>query len=605
MKPLTSTMPSLVSKDLLQRYLRVVPVQGRSEEWNRQERYKGAFVQMKCPLGEDVRAMLEHGPWLACAAPRDGMTDRIGFDLDCSGEFDCRRRDALYWCIRRLFGLERIPLVYGTPSGHGLRVYYAIPRIELARLVSGRDAGLVADVLRAASLPIRAGILEIFPQKSQVDRLPLGRRMPLLDPATLLPIAGADIGDTFDVQMLEGALGLMERWLNEPCLDLVAHLESLPRVARSLILLPRGDDQLQHGFVQTANGVGPSRGLRRLVRVGLEGPHSRYDAEWLAAITMVLDPTLFVDLGLTDVRDDEQVAGTLARWVAERENGFSAEWADTVREHRSADAARQAWAQRYLARGSATGAHMVDRVRRAVAGLDGSMRRTFLLSAEERRGLMAIAEEAGRTGSSLFRAEVWLASCQRAVKSIVEHREQRGLFVQERFRDGQRTVVIPISARWMESWQFGKGRYTEYRELLEDSGRMRVARFSPTADLFRRGSRPPDDLAYEASEYEVRLPAMDLLVRDVGVNPLSLKLAIAEMHPTMSGRLLTIDTAHHILWTCRTGEPLRERYGRRLACTIEEIGAGLEARLAAQCGRMETHRFGTGPLAISADRAAA
>lgn len=581
-------------------------MQGETEEWNRQERYKEPFWQMKYPMAvEDLEVMLRHGPWLACPAPRDGLTDRIGFDLDCAGAFDVRRRDALFWRIRRLCGLENVPLVYRTPSGYGLRVYFAIPRVELARLVTGRDTGLVADVVRAEGLPIRPGTLEIFPQRSQVDRLPLGRRMPMLDPTSLQPIAGADIGDMFDDQKLEGALALMERWLNEPCLNLVAHLESLPRVARPLIILPGGDSQIQEGFVRNAYGIGASLGLRRLVRRGLERPCSRYDAEWLVAIAMLLEPALLADLGLTDVSDDEDVARTLAQWVSLRENGLSKEWAETVRKHRSAAAARKVWALRYLARGGTSGAHMVDRARRAVAALDGSMRRTFLISVAERQELVAIAEDSGRTASSLFRAEVWLASYLRAVKSIVEYRDRRGLITPEGVEQGRRTVVIPISARWMESWQFGKGRYIEYRGLLETSGHLRLARHSPTAEQFRLGIRPPDDLAYEASEYEVKLPEMDLLVRDVGVDPLSLTRAIADLQPTMNRRVLTIDTAHHILWVCRSGASLHERYGRRLACTIEQIGAGLEARLSAQCRRLELHRTGAGPVTISSHRAAA
>jgi hypothetical protein len=295
-------------------------------------------------------------------------------------------------------------------------------------------------------------------------------------------------------------------------------------------------------------------------------------------------------LGLTNPSDDEQVAQVLAHWVAKRENGHSEEWAKTVRENRSLDTARQAWEARYLTRGTTTGVHLVDRVRRAVGGLDGSLRRTFLLSGEERLDLMAIAEASGRTTSALFRSEVWLASYQRAVKSIIDYRDRRGLLVEERDRDGLPTVVIPIAARWMEAWQFGKGRYREYRELLEKAGRLRLMRYSPTATEFRRAASPPDDLTYQANEYEVRLPEMDLLVRDVGVDPLTLKRAIADLQPSMSGRPLTLDTAHHVLWLRRLGEPLRKRYGSRLGRSIEEIGAGLEARLAPQSARILAQR---------------
>ena len=591
MHPLQNAAPSTPTLALLARYRRVVPVQGDPGEWNRQDRYKDAFAQMKRPLrDDDLRTMLQQGSWLACPARRDGITDRIGFDLDCAGVFDRRRRDALYWSVRRIFGPDRTPLVYGTPSGHGLRVYYAIPHVELARLVTGRDSGLVADVLRAEALPVRAGILEISPQRSQVDRLPLGRRMPLLDPTTLQPIPNADIGDSFDAHALDGALSVMERWLDAPCNDLVAHLESLPRATRPLIIRPRGAGPAEQGFLRTATGVGPSRGVRRLVQHGLMGPHSRYQAEWLVAIAMLLEPVLFADLGLTNPGDDEQVAGVLAHWLAKRANGHSEEWTETVRKHRSPAAARQAWVARYLARGATSGVHLIDRVRRAVEALDGSLRRTFLMSGQERVALMALAEASGRTTSALFRAEVWLASYQRAVKSIIDYRDRRGLLADGRDHAGHSTVVIPIAARWMEAWQFGKGRYPEYRGLLEKAGRLRLARSSPTAGVFRRGAHPPEDLVYQAKEYEVCLPEMDLLVRDVGVDPRTLKRAVADLQPTMSGRPLSLDTAHHVLWLFRSGASLRKRYGSRLGRSIEAIGAELEVRLAPQCARLDALR---------------
>lgn len=603
-----STPPfSPVSPMILERYRRLVPLECGAGEWNRQERYGGAFVNEKRPLGDEhLQRMLAHGPWLACPARRDGTTDRVGFDLDCAGSFDRRRRDALYWSIRRLFGAHRVPLVYGTPSGHGLRVYYAIPRIALARLVTGRHTGLVADVLRAEAIPVRSGVLEIFPQSTQVDRLPLGRRMPLLDPETLEPIAGAAIGDVFNLEMLLGALDVMERWLAAPCVDLVGHLESLPRAARPLVVSPRRDEGLEEGFVRTATGLSPSRAIQRLVGEGLAGPHSRYHAEWRVGIAMLLEPALFAELGLTNAGDDEQVARTLTRWVDERNNGHSQEWAKMVRACRSLEAARRTWAERYLARGATTRAHMVDRLRRAVAALDGSLRRTFLVSEAERQGLVAIAEAKRLTNSRLFRAEVWLASYQRAVKSIIEYRDRRGLLAPERVRSGVRTVVVPIAARWMEGWQFGKGRYGEYRKLLLDAGRLRLAQFSPTVAAFRGGVRPPDDLAFEASEYEVWLPEMDLLVHDVGVDPRTLKRALEEVGPTMSGRPITLDTAHHILWLCRSGMPLRRRYGSRLGRTIEGIGAGLEGRMAAQGARIrELRRLDVRQVVTPPGRAAA
>ena len=72
----------------------------------------------------------------------------------------------------------------------------------------------------------------------------------------------------------------------------------------------------------------------------------------------------------------------------------------------------------------------------------------------------------------------------------------------------------------------------------------------------------------------------------VAVNLHTLKRVIADLPPKMSGRSLSLRTSHHVLWLCRSEQSLRKHYGSRLGRASEQIGAGVEVWLTAQCGRI-------------------
>lgn len=580
---------------LVQRYRNLVRPERVAGHWHHQPNYPGPFWPGKHALDlDDVRAVLEQRRHVAVRARDDGMTEHLAFDLDCRSDADLSRRDTLYWSIRRVMGQERQPLVYRTPSGRGLRVVYRIPEMQLERIVTGRRAGLVAEVLRAADLPVRDGELEIFPQKRQVDRLPLGCNMPLLDPETLEPIPKAAIGAVPDPTALDGALSVMEAWSAAPHTDLVPHLESL--LGQPVGWATRtGSATARAAFPRVGRTVKPSDATRRLVSGGLQVPSSRYESEWRVGLAIVLAPELFECFGARDAMGDAAIAHTLARWLAERNNGYSSEWDASLRVQGSVQQAINAWTDRYLAPSGVSGDNMIVRLRRAAAALDGSLRRTHLLCDNERQAVMRLAEEAGLRGSRLYRAEVWLAASRRAVKRIIKHHTRMGAPPDEREENGQRLVVVQIAARWMQGWSYGKGAstrtgvgacpaYVRYRRMLMDAGWMSLERYSPTAEAFRGGMRPPDDLAFEASTYAVRVPDLDVRVRDAGVDALELRALLEESPIAMSGRPLGLDEAHHILWLTRRAVPVRKRYGYRLGVRLESIARELERRLPRRMG---------------------
>lgn len=580
-----------LSGELVERYRRVVSVRGEAGRWHAQAAYPGPFVAAQRSLGpNDILGVLSHRGHIAIRARDDGLTDRIAFDVDCKAAVDVERRDRLYWAIRVVMGIHRVPLVYSTPSKLGLRVVYRIPEMPLVQMVTGHRTGLVADVLRAAGLPVRDGEIEIFPQTKQSDRLPLGRDMPILDPATLSPLATAAINGEYDEAMLRGGLAAMEAWHSAPYEDLLPHLQSLPGHPLTR-LVAHEEMEAGEAFVRAGprSEVKPSTATMRLVQHGLIARSTRYASEWLVGLAILLAPELFAEFGVTTSPNDECVARSLANWLAARHNGCSDEWyASSAR--RSTEAAVGVWTARYLERGAATGAHLVDRLRHVASQLDGSQRRTLLLSDAEQRATMDLAEGAGLSQAALYRGEVWLAACQRAVKSIVGYHARRGSALAERTEGGHRVIIVPIAARWMQRWPFGKGLhhdeagvvtagYVYNRQILIDAGLMQIERYSPTATVFERGGSVPDDLAYEATTYAVRLPELCVRVRDVGVDALELTATLADLRIATHGRLLGLDEAHHIIWVTRHAVSLRQRYGRRLGVRLQQIATVLEANL--------------------------
>ena len=598
-------------KELVRRYRKIVAINREPGGWNRQRKYeinqtrgnpsvrtvtKGKFAFQDYSLTDNVLAeMLAHKHWLGTLAPRHGIIDQIRFDIDAASEAALAIRDERYWAIRSLMGRHRVPLVYQTPSGLGLRVVYRIPRTPMSELITGHATGLVADVLRGHGLRVEKGRIEIFPQANQADRLPLGKRMPLLDPETLLPLPHAKLGDWFNERMLIGALEEMERWHAREYPDLVPHLRKLPQVAPYAVCDKAVDDG--SGVILLTRSlegrVELSRHTRALTLDGLSEPRSRYASEWKVGVALVLDPGAYPHLGLSPYPSHRAVASALARWLSLHHNGHSEGWTRSVRTGGSVEAAVADWTERYLQRSANTGDNLVDRLMRKVASLDSASKRVLQLSAEERDWLLRLAEGSPLSGAAQYRFECWLFAWLRAVKKIILHHSRRGRPL-PRYQNGvHKTIVVEISARWMARWPFGNGsedrggkkitRYVRFCEILADQGAMTWSHpyRSPTFTPRAKPEAPTAGTTF-ATRYKVDLPDLATTLRDVPVAPRRLR-AILPALPRVYGRVVTIDEAYHALEvTGRSEFNLRARYGDRTARRIRRLGDEIRNRLEAQ-----------------------
>ena len=583
--PLTHPYPRPCLARLLARMRRVLLLNDHAGGWYVQRQYRPGATNTWRPgdgamCDADLEKMAMQHWWLACRAPVNGIVDRIAFDIDCKSADGIAARNETYDALRELFGWSRVPLVYRTPSMWGLRVVYRIPLMPLAKLVTSVSSGLVADVCRDAGLGVKPGQLEIFPQRSKVDRLPLGRNMAMLDPETLEPLAHAYIGDRFDLAMLEGAATEMERWHARIDHDLVPFLVERNRASTTVAVAPaRPTAKLEHRAV----GAPPSAETMRLVTKGLPARSTRYGAEFQVGLAVLEHPRLF---GLVPPLTDIVVAETIATWLSEHHNGVSGEWADSVR--RRGSKARAWWVARYLTRDAATGRHMVDRLELALAARVPEMRRTTLVTPAERDSLMTLAAEATAPGAQRYRAECWLVAWMRAVRCIVRYHEERGEPLLVTSLDDTDAVDIEICTRWMRGWSFGDGRvsatgtprYMGYRDLLVRARRMELVEAAPQSFRFSRAPRNGRNLPLTAHRYRVVRPAYPVRVRDVGVTHAQLA-AMQGALPTQFGRPASIDEIHHALMLSRWRIDLRERYGDRTAQWVAALAYAAERRLAA------------------------
>ena len=596
-------------QELVRRYRKIVSINREPGEWNRQRKYevsqtrgnpsertvsKGKFAYQDYRLTDkEVAEMLAHKYWLGTRALQNGIIYEIRFDIDATTAMGLALRDERYWAIRTLMGSHRIPLVYQTPSGLGLRVVYRIPRTPRSELITGEATGLVADVLRGHGLTVKKGSIEIFPQANQADRLPLGRRMPLLNPETLRPLPHANIGDRYDERMLAGALEEMERWRVREYPDLVAHLRDLPQIAREAVCGKANDDG--SGIILLTRSpegrVELSRHTRALILDGLPGPGSRYASEWKVGVALVLEPSAYPHLGLSPFPSHRAVASALARWLSLHHNGHSGEWTLSVQEGGSVEAAVADWTERYLERNSKTGDNLIDRLMRKVASLDPAMKRVFQLNPEERNWLLQLGERAPFSGAARYRFECWLFAWLSAVKRIIVYKSNRRGKPLPRYYDGARkTIVVEISAAWMSRWPFGNGtdtrgenevsRYVVYRDILEQEGAMTWSHpyRSPTFTPRAKRDAPTAGTTF-ATRYKVDLPDLATTLRDVRVPPRRLRKILCDL-PTVYGRTVTLAEAYHALEvTGRKDLNLRARYGDRTARRVRRLGDEIRHRL--------------------------
>jgi len=485
---------------------------------------------------------------------------------------------ARYTALRELLGYDRVPLVYQTPSGYGLRVVYRIPRLPLAELVEGARKGLVADVLRAAGLPPKFGTLEIHPQPRLADRLPLGRRMPLLDPEDLAPLGWAAIGDTFDAELLQQALAEIEDWYDKPDSPLVDHLRRLPR--RSLA---EASTEPATRYTNPLRRVAsePPDSSQRLASDGLTQRRSRYDAEWEMGSALLKWPTWFTDYNLGAAPSDAEVAYALATWLADHSNGLSEEWNDTLRASGSREQAIREWQKRYLNKG-ADGRSMIDRMRTAAMLSDPGLRLVAELSECDALTILDWGTDNYEASANRYRFECWAWSAFRWLKAKCLKDARRGKLVPHSAYEGDLPMVdYDVPARTMERWPFGGGRssrtgsprYVEYAKILKRIGWMKwqSGYFNPR----RFNPKLPDDIKGKARTFTFPLPELSIRAKELPVRPGMLDQILTKIDPRM-GEPISRGEAYHALFVVNRVPDLGGRYKRATADRIRKIASDIQ-----------------------------
>lgn len=574
--------------ELLKRYCAVAAPDLAAGMWHRKDPGAKFYRQHLAGSLDDVVGHITGRHAVACRAADNAPIHWLSFDLDAmTAESDPRER---YELLRRIMGNHHVPLVYRTPSG-GLRVRYRIPATPIRELIAGISRGVVPDVLRGGGLQVQRGHVEVFPQSTQPDRLPLGPGMSLLDPDTLTVIAGCELEETFSTAVFQRALERLEAWYAHPTVGLIEHLLEAPRCTLIRIV---SEDEFNLGtdadFVRAGDGGVRLTGIMAaLANDGLTKPNSRFHAEFRIGMGMALRPEEFEPFGMARLFSQRQLAWAIARWLAERNNGYSAEWSAAVVRHRSTEGAITAFAARYLEPDSCTGLTMIDRIMRAVQAVDPQTHRIRQLTGEEWAKIFSLGERHFKPGSERLKFEVWAGACVRAVKEIIRYHEGRVVApnMPRRFDAlddgfGNEWVQIELAAKWQEEWPYGSGGhgrrtpYLRYRAVLEAEGILRkVATHRPPRHRDRHG---PDDLAGEAALYIVRRPA-DATLSDVPVAPWLLTRACADL--TVAGRRCTLDHAYHALAAVSRGNNLRKRYGYSAAKSVGDRATALNASLVA------------------------
>ena len=573
---------TFVNDELLERYLAVIQLNPSPGAWAKQTEYKRGWITINkepCTTS-NIKEMLEHRYWIASRAPADGFTDRIAFDLDAKDASDMDNLFARYAVIRELFGYDRLPLVYHTPSGCGVRIVYRIPRTPLSELVVGARAGLLADVLRGADLPVRAGKIEVFPQVRMPERLPLGRAMPLLDPDDLSKLSWAAIGDSFDRDLLRQAIEEMEAWHAVPNAGLIDHLRGLPRVA---VDAPNATALASTKGRPRKHTLEPPASLKRLALEGLTEKGSRYAAEWNVGSAFVRWPLAFPEYGLGTSPSDLEIADALSHWVADRSNGLSREWADAVKGASSREEAIDKWRDRYLRRGP-DGRSMIARLRMAAMLADPGLMPVAEVSDEEAGEILEWAEENFEPSAIRYRFEIWTWSAFRWLKAKCLKDARLGTLPLNRAaEDDQPFVDYDLPARTMERWPFGGGRsrktqrprYVEYSRILQKIGWMRWKSGYYNPRRFNR--RLPDDIKGKAKTFTFPLPSLTLRAKDLWVSQGTIDEIIRQVEPRMDEPISRAE-AYHALYVAANVPNLLQRYKRATADRLRKTANEIRSR---------------------------
>lgn len=515
--------------------------------------------------------------WVACRASADASIEWLSFDLDAKSHDDDPWER--YLLLRRIMGQEHVPLVYRTPSG-GLRVRYRIPTTPIRELIVDRTRGLVADVLRGGGLCVRSGYVEVFPQPSQPDRLPLGTGMSLLEPDTLEVVAGCELQEAFNLPAFIRALDLLEEWYANPIEGLLHHLSNSPRCGPVRLVSDEESSPMDEAhFVRASDGtvrLGPKS--TALVNAGLVTSSSRFFSEFAVGMAMAISPEEFRPYGLGKRSTPREHALAIARWLSEHHNGYSQEWHASRARHGSTEAAVEEFAARYLEPTSGTGLNMIDRIMRAVHAVDPNSHRIRQLTREEWATIFGWADKHFKPGSDRLKFEVWTGALFRALKEVIRYHEGQVVepnaprrFVELDDGFGSEWLQVELSAEWQESWPYGSGGhgrrtpYLRYRAVLEGEGVLQkvAAHLSPGG----RHRHAPDDARGEASLFIIRRPS-DATIGDVPVPPWLLKHACSGI--TVARRACTLDHAYHALAATRSSEDLRKRYGYSASVNLRE-----------------------------------
>lgn len=532
---------------LFRRAIKLLVLTRASGWWNRQWRYPGRFLQQKREMKDcDVRAHLLGRSWIGSRVPSDGLIDRVVVDIDCKCDEDLSSRNQRYRLLRELFASAAAPLVWSTPSGHGIRVAYRIPATPLTELATGQNEGRLPAVLRAGGLDPALGSVEFYPGYWRCDRQPFGRRMPLLDPETLDLLQGAEIGDTFCEAKLDRAVEIAESWHARDDERFLLELHSLPQYDAPSDAGPAGPEPelpVGHNLLPPADTV-------RLIKDGLERPHSRYQSEFLIGRAMWLWPELFLDLGLPPQPDREDVAHCLAEWLAERTSGRSVEWQESLRH--GLEGAKQWWTEQYLRRNATDGLAPVDRMRRAAVAGRPELWPTVHLTPAERQELLRIGRRAvwsGRlnAGIGLYKFEIWASACLRVAKKQYRRGGESG---------DRAAATAQIHSEWMRGWPFG-GRYVQYKGILENAGFMRVVQ--------EHWRNPVWDLPGRATTYQLNQPEW-IRRGDLPMPPDVVEERIAPLR--IQDRDVSLDGAYHALHIADSSVDPQRLYGSPMAKRI-------------------------------------
>lgn len=557
----------MIPEALIALYLRVVDVDLNRGYWCKQTQYRPRLFEGPFFRGgpDRIADMLAGKYWIVHAPPSNHPTRWLRFDLDAAADsHGLAQRDQRYEKLRQVMGLQHRPVVWGTPSGCGIRVAYPIAPTPVVELLQSQEHGLVPEVLRTAGMEPELGQIEIFPRPRCGDRLPLGRRMPFLDPETLHPLPGFDWRDEAPPSQttIERGLTVLERAVSNPCRTLITDLRARDRKRKQIpASSPDDSDAAKASRIQR-----PSKNpvilepADKIFKSGLTRPSSRDKTEYVMAVFAHEYPERFQPYGLTDPRDPTQVARALVEWLARNHNGWSHEWNQEAR--RGESAAKEAFLDRYL-KPNQEGITFIDRARRKASGFDPLAIPTLHMARVDRERLLTVVEKAIHNGAQRWKAEVWSSAFgwqYNAYRWSVRHNGGNS----RPPSDGQE-----MAAERMEQLPYGQGRskatgqerYVMYRSMLEAAGWVTVVRDHLNV---------PGDGTGRARAYRLqgltRSTHQDLVFDGVHYRPKDVKAVLHEVPPPPNRDAATLhDVYHDLFLVSRPDLHLGSRYGRRTA----------------------------------------